>query len=421
MTQSIARLALILTVLLPGVALGRGQEPETNVNARYTVESVSITGVPESAIGAALRDRIKTLVGVRYDPDATEHLANRIRGQLPDYDVAVKVRRGDQPEHVKVTFEAERVRSRRFEVRLPPLVYYSHEGFSGAVVAGGETHHNYLSAGLVSDADERLERDAGFLLRYEHRRVGTDAVQIGVEFDYYHPSFEPETGQALLVGADVPGIYRTREAFAPTVSVIPIPELKLTVGASFQTLGYATPLPDQAAHAFTADLQFRSRTGSRSGLRQTFGADYSVRSGSSALGSDFLYTRQLVAADYVITLGRQSFGFHAQGGQISGRAPLFERFSLGNSLTLRGWDKFDVAPLGGARLAYGSLEYRYRPFQVFYDIGTVWDPGQPAEVKHSVGIGLVTKDGFFLAIGFPVRLHQVTPAVMFGFRGKGRG
>ena len=29
-------------------------------------------------------------------------------------------------------------------------------------------------------------------------------------------------------------------------------------------------------------------------------------------------------------------------------APLFERFSLGNTYTLRGWNKFDVAPLGGA-------------------------------------------------------------------------
>jgi outer membrane protein assembly factor BamA len=114
------------------------------------------------------------------------------------------------------------------------------------------------------------------------------------------------------------------------------------------------------------------------------------------------------------------FGAHVKAGHINAAAPLFERFSLGNSATLRGWDKFDVAALGGARLAYGSLEYRYRPFQIFYDFGSVWDPGQPATVRHSVGFGLTWKNGFFVSLGFPVRLDDVRPAVMFGFSGLGR-
>ena len=42
---------------------------------------------------------------------------------------------------------------------------------------------------------------------------------------------------------------------------------------------------------------------------------------------------------------------------MNGRAPLFERFTLGDSRTLRGWSKFDVAPVGGSRVAHGSLEY----------------------------------------------------------------
>ena len=54
---------------------------------------------------------------------------------------------------------------------------------------------------------------------------------------------------------------------------------------------------------------------------------------------------------------------------------VFSKLSPWNSLTLRGWNKFDVAPLGGSRLAYASLEYHYSCLAVYYDTGKVWDPG----------------------------------------------
>ena len=416
MTHSIGRLALILSLFVPGEALGGGQQPETNVNTRYEVESVAIVGVPETTISTALRDDMQKLVGAKYDPDATQALADRMRKQLHGYAISIKVRRGERPEHVTVTFVAERHLN---AVYLAPfLSYYTDLGFSGALPISLDTHHNYLSFAVVSSADELLERNAGVRLRYEHRKVGTSAVRIGVEYDRYHPSFFRETTDALAAAPQVPGAYRTRELFAPSVSVIPIPELELTVGLSLQTLNFEFPTRhDAAAHAFTADVQFRRQVRPRRGLRHTISADYSVRDATPTLQSDFVYTRHLVAADYTLTVGRQSFGVHFQGGHISGQAPLFERFSLGNTMTLRGWNKFDVAPLGGSRLAYGSLEYRYRPFQVFYDVGTVWDPEQPVTLKHSIGVGLAMKNGFFLSLGFPVRLHGVTPAFMFGFRG----
>jgi len=120
--------------------------------------------------------------------------------------------------------------------------------------------------------------------------------------------------------------------------------------------------------------------------------------------------------DYTLSKGKNLFGAHFIGGSITGIAPLFERFSFGNSTTLRGWNKFDVAPLGGTRAAHGSLEYRYRSFQIFYDFGTVWDPGQSPRVRHGLGFGLASRNGFFASLAFPVRLHSVTPVFMMGFR-----
>jgi hypothetical protein len=104
-------------------------------------------------------------------------------------------------------------------------------------------------------------------------------------------------------------------------------------------------------------------------------------------------------------------------GPMSERAPLFERFTLGDSRTLRGWNKFDVAPLGGTRTGYGSVQYMYRNIGGFYDAGAVWDKTVPARTHHSAGVLLALNDGEqgpFLAIGFPLRSGSVVPLLIIG-------
>jgi outer membrane translocation and assembly module TamA len=418
MIHRISRVALALLLLAPVVALAQEDQAGTNVNSRYQVERVSIVGVAEAKVSQALRDDMQKLVGNKYDPDAAEALARRLRKELHGYSVTVKAKRGEQHEAVTVVFEVERVHERSFDIRLAPFLYSTKDGFSGALVPGGETHHNYFSAGVVSSADELLERDTGVMLRYEHRKVGTRMVQVGVEYDYFWPSYEDEIKVALAQSPWVPGTYDTREVFSPSISFLPIPDIKLTFGASFQTLAMERPiLHNEAAHAFTFGAQYRRKAGSRHGFRHSIAADYLVRKATAELESDFLYTRQFVSGDYTLSTRHQDFMFRFQGGHIDGEPPLFDRFTIGNTATLRGWDKFDVAPLGGTRLLYGSLEYRYRPFQLFYDFGKVWDPGQQAvEWKHSVGIGLAWKNGFFMSLGVPLKYHDITPVFMIGFR-----
>jgi hypothetical protein len=418
MIHRISRIALVLCLLGPAVALAQEDQAATNVNSRYQVERVSIVGIDDAKVSQALRDDMQKLVGAKYDPAAAEDLARRLRKELHDYSVSVKVRRGAQPEAVKVVFEVKRVRERSFDIKLPLFLFTSKDGFSGALVPGGETHHNYFSAGVVSSAEELLERNSGVMLRYEHRKVGTRMVQVGVEYDYFWPSYEDEIIVALALAPWVPGTYDTREVFSPSLSFLPIPDIKLTFGASFQTLAMEDPiLHDEAAHAFTFGAQYRRVAGSRDGFRHSIAADYLLREATAELESDFLYTRQFVSAGYTLSTRRQDFMFRFQGGHIDGVPPLFDRFTIGNSATLRGWDKFEVAPLGGTRLLHGSLEYRYRPFQLFFDFGKVWDEGQQAVAwKHSLGIGVAWKNGFFMSLGFPLRYHDVVPVFMIGLR-----
>jgi outer membrane protein assembly factor BamA len=92
---------------------------------------------------------------------------------------------------------------------------------------------------------------------------------------------------------------------------------------------------------------------------------------------------------------------------------LYEQFVLGNATFLRGWNKFEIDPWGGNRFVHNSVEYRYGVFQVFYDTGAVWESGQAAIPRHSVGVGL-RQSAFFLAIAVPVRDSRLDPIFMVG-------
>jgi hypothetical protein len=408
----------LLLIFLGAADLQAGpQNPKANVNENYNVESVELSGVASSKVDKKLHEDMQKLVGEKFSQQAADDLAKRLRKELSGYTVTVKVRRGEKPEHVKVLFVAERTWWRRFEIAVPPVVYHSKEGWNGTIELPIESHHNVFTFGAVNSADELLERDAGWRVRYEHRKVGTDMVQLRMDFDWYHQKWNPATEAALASTPEVPGIYRWRQNFAPSLSLIPLRDLKLSVGTSFEQFQTQYPTPHtETAYAGTADIKFRHRTGSGRGFRQDIRAGYSLRTATRLLDSDFVYTRHFLSADYTLSKGKNLFGAHFQGGFLIGRAPLFERFSLGNSFTLRGWNKFDIAPLGATRSAHGSLEYRYRPFQIFYDVGTVWDEGQDIQVRHALGFGLVTREGAFVSLAFPVRLHNVVPMFMFGFR-----
>ena len=115
----------------------------------------------------------------------------------------------------------------------------------------------------------------------------------------------------------------------------------------------------------------------------------------------------------LLSWGRNTILDDLAAGLITGRAPLFERFVVGNSSMLRGWNKFELDPLGGSRLLHNSVEYRYRLLDIFYDGGAIWDPGETAVFRHSIGLG-VRQDGFCVALAFPVRGGHIEPVFMVG-------
>lgn len=410
------KLAWVGCLLAGSLVFAGTEDPEFNVNSRYTVESVVVSGNGWSTnltaeqndhrISSGLRREIVAIVGLKLNPAALDDLAGKLRREFQARAVTHRVLRGASPEYVRVVFEVE-VRPTRFDVSVPKLLYSSRQGTSGAIEGTATLHHNGFTLGLVSDADELAERYTGFVARYEDTSLGTDRVHFRFQFASYHEQWN----SVIRDHADASQLYRTRQDVAPAVTIVLFRPLTLTVGTSFESLEEQTGQVE-AANAFVTGLRYHRRMDD-SDYQQDVDADYNLRASSRFLGSDFLYGRHRWTFRYALIHGKHTLSDDFTAGIITGRAPLFERFVLGNSTTLRGWNKYDIDPLGGNRVVHNSVEYRYGWFQVFYDSGAVWDGGQGAPVRHSLGVG-VHQGPLFVAVAFPLRDGRLDPIFMVG-------
>lgn len=414
-----------LACLLAGSLFASAQDPEANVNSRYTVETVIVSGDGWSTnlasdrddkISFGLRREFVALIGAKLNPSALDDLGRRLRKEFQARAVTHRLLRGDNPDTVRVVFEVS-LRPTRFDVSVPKFLYNAKQGWSGTVEGTATVHHNAFTLGLVSDGDELVERYAGFLVRYENSHLGTDRVHFRFDYDNYHEQWNSATRDQLAPDASSPvdtaEIYRSRENYAPVVSFVIARPLTVSVGASFEQFENQFPAATpEAANALIATLRYQTRM-EDSENRQDLDAGYDLRAATRVLASDFVYARHHGEVRYILTHGKHVLTDDFQAGLIAGRAPLFERYVAGNSSILRGWNKFEIDPLGGNRIIANSVEYRYGIFQIFYDTGAIWDSGQPAVARHSLGAG-VRQNAFFLAVAFPVRESRADPIFMVG-------
>ncbi|MFN7997355.1 MAG: BamA/TamA family outer membrane protein [Bryobacteraceae bacterium] len=401
-------------VLWSSLLLAGSPEQEINVNTRYTVESVELSG-DQTEVSTGLSSELKRLVGEKLNPAALDDLGRRIRRELHVRSVTHRVLRGRIPEHVKVVFDVKGVPA-KFEVAIPKFLYRTEGGVTGAVEGTATKGSQSVTLGAVSDGDELAERYTGLIARYEDKRVGNDRVRFRFQFESYHEQWNRSSTDVLSssAGDDVPGIYRTRMNFEPVATFVLARPLTLSVGTSFERFETQFPAArTESANAMVTTLRYHRRLEGSDANQQEWDAGYSLRAATSLLGSDFGYARHKGEVHYTVSWGRSAIQDDLLTGMITGRAPLFERFVLGNASTLRGWNKFDLDPLGGSRVVHNSLEYRYGPIDVFYDSGAVWDQGQTAVFRHSLGVG-VRRNGLCVALAFPVREGHIEPIFMVG-------
>ena len=391
------------------------QDSEFNVNTRYTVENILVAGAGwttdlvaagrDNHISSGIRRDLLALIGQKLNPAALDDLAGRLRKEFHARTVDHHVMRGKTPDTVEVAFDIK-LRPARFDVSVPKFAYNSSQGWNGAGEATATVNHSSFTAGLVSDGDDLLERYTGVEARYENSYLGTDKVRFKFEFDSFHDLWNQQT-----TAGDSAAIYRTRENFEPVLTLAVARPLTLSFGMSFERMQDEGPAARiESADAFIASVRFHRRLEDDDDLVD-FDAGYDLRAGMRSLGSDYAYNRHRFEFRYTWTRGNQVVIDDAVGGVITGQAPLYDKFALGNTNILRGWNKYELDPLGGNRVLSNSVEYRYRAFQAFFDSGAIWDGGEAVVMRNSAGIGL--REGpFSVAVAFPLKGGRIDPVFM---------
>ena len=407
--------------------MGRQEQPErddTNINDRYIVEDADITGVSEGELTQALRDDLLALVGKRLDSGDADKLQERLKRDLPDYDVSRRIERGSEPGRIRLVYEARRREPRwlRFEPLRSNVIYNSDTGWGSYIdfnIGSGPIRFTPIFA--IDNADDLVEEYSGFGLRFETRKLGTQRLGASLEWTSFDEDWQAATLDAVALNPGIPPLYEQRSTITPLLKFAFSPHLSIAAGVSISELEPFPPATgSQMANAAVASVEYNGLWKDSSDATHTVDASFGVRGGSRELDSDLAYTRYFGQGSYRYDFGRHHVQAVGMAGGITGDAPLFERFTLGDSRTLRGWNKYDIAPAGGDRVVYSSIEYRYTGLSLFLDVGSVWDANAERHVRVSTGLGLHAGPAF-LVVGFPLNTDNLRAVVMLGLRIPGAG
>lgn len=398
------------------------QDSDNNVNMRYTVETVIVSGKgwttnlqseTTDKISNGLVHQLVAIIGQKLNPPALDTLAEKLKKELSAREVIHRILRGEAPEQVRVEFEV-RPANASVGMNVNQLIYNSQLGWSGSGEAEFKVQQHTFALGLVDNGDWLPERFSGVVARYENKSLGTDRFSFKFEAESVHSQWNQTAETAMAANPQgVPALYRSRQEFQPTATVVLFKPLTFTFGARierFQDEGPAAQM--EGANAAMASLHYHLGVEGPDSQRD-LDADLSWRTATRVINTDYVYSLRSAGFRYEFRSGKTTVTDNAWAGFINGRAPLSDRFVLGNSYYLRGWNKFEIDPLGGNRAVYNSVEYHYGPFQAFYDTGAIWDESQPIVARHSVGVGL-RESVFSLAVAIPVRSGHVEPIFIMG-------
>lgn len=404
--------AMIRLLLLPALTVlslfAWNQDEQPNVNSRYTVESVHLSGKRATRLSQTTRRELEQVVGQRLDHSLLDDIATRIKRELRVEKVAVRVAKGTQPERVTVEFTVEGGRRQNFDLEMPKGVFVSRQGWSGGVNATTSFAGNRVGFGVISDGDSQVERFAGLRASWERSLPEVERLKVRFDVETYHLWNRQETASSHFA----PQLYRARENYQPSITYQVAEPLSVTAGISIGRLeASAGGITTTTAVIGTVRFHKQVKEG-------TVDTNYSVRAATSVLGSELAYTRHLWSMDYRTGHGPHAIAVAFTAGRVNGTAPVYENFVLGNSTTLRGYNKYDLDPLGGDRMVHSSVDYSYRKLQVFYDAGSIklahaYNSG--ARQSAGIGFGRAGRDGFLIALAFPLRGGHIDPMLLAGF------
>ncbi len=377
----------------------------TNVNSRYRIERISIQNATYT-VSQALQRELNRLVGRPFRTEVLDAVEKRIRGEFPGFKITRNVVKGEKQDQIRVSFLLERAR-KYLDLNVPRMAFHSEQKFSFGATADLNLGQTSTSIGFISDNDERVERYTGFRGAF----VTPVAKNLRLAFlgEAYQSRFRGQSSD----------FYRSRTNFEPTLIYTLAPGLEVRAGFSFNNLEFQVPAArNQAAHAVITTLRYSKQWQLGLTSTQTLEAGYSLRAAARSFGSDFDYRRHLGEARITFASGnseksKATLALSSMIGAIDGRAPVLDRFVLGNTQTLRGWNRYEIAPLGADRAIHFSADGRYSFVRAVYDTGTIWSAGRPKVLRHSAGLGFVVS-GITAMVAIPIRSSSIEPIFMVG-------
>jgi outer membrane protein assembly factor BamA len=402
---------------------------KANINSRYVVDAIQFEGM-KVRISDELNAELQMMVGGNVNSAQLGSLGDRIGNENAGLNAIVtwKLQRSSQPQHVNVVYDVRKARN-TLGVSLAGGAYHSRQGFSSPLfkVSYTYTPAGTLSFWMINSADELIERYAGYGVGYG---MGNQTLRFELKYSSYRTQWKTNTLEADQQSNQSPGLYRLHDTLSGHATFkYPLTARTLlngSAGLEFGELQMQSPrLGFQKSNAVTGHLE--SSYSRRSGMQsQIFGGSYDIAAGTGVIDSDFIYARHEAKFDYIYTRQPHTIQFNFLAGRVTGNAPMHARFSIGNSRTLRGWNKYEINPLGGNRVVYGSAGYTYKVITGFYDVGSVWDSEQPRDIRHSVGVRLSKGrcrnrliphpdlECFSLTVGFPINGGNARPAFILG-------
>ena len=344
------------------VAHMRDQDRRGDANARYLIERVETRGISESDLADNLNAEVQTLVGKPLGSEDVDQVEAKVRTAFPDYNVSRRVIRGRRSGEIRLVFILDKRESARW-LRFAPLksnlVYHSDQGWGALMdfpISGGNFRVTPILA--IDHGDELIEEYSGFGVRVESRKLGTERLGASFEWTAFDQDWRDSTLAALAANPRIPGAYDDRTTVTPLVNFAVTRQLSVGGGVAITEIEPLSGAPEsQMTNAYLGRVRFDTRW-EQGAADHAVDAQFTVRSASETLESDFTYKRYFGQAEYAYQRSRHTVLASGLAGGIDGTAPLFERFSLGDSRTLRGWNKYDIAPAGGERVFHTSLEYR---------------------------------------------------------------
>ena len=356
---------------------------------KNTVESVEIKGIPRSRLSDSLNSELQKMVGKQVDQLEIDHLLGKLKSELKqDYEVSKHLDGGTKASQTRVRYQVELIPW--LPARTPEGVFAYHQKQGLTVVCCGEDFiGKYLTLNVAFDGDSLTERYKGLNIGVESRHLGTRHLGARVEFTTYGIQWKNQSRLAVGSVPALGGLYRSRETVAPSLAYAFNRHVYVTGGANLAEIEMEGPSTHwRSVHEGVASIHYDSKQIKRGESSYQSIASYEVRTGARNIGSSFSFTRHTLDHSSTVKAGKNTLRLSVMGGKITGNAPLFERFTLGNTETLRGWNKYDIAPLGGDHVWHTSAAYRFSDVGVFFDQGAIWGNGAARKTRRSVGLTL---------------------------------